>query len=465
MTSAAHSPTDLVDPLCGVVRAIVEPALPDGAPPGFRSRVAIVSDTRRFARWLADRVGGGTSWDDDRQARTAALGEAVERYCGNHIPDDLLQASSAEFSAQGVRHIRPLQLPAFSAAQLARPDFPYRSWDTDTAVRWLPATSDDGARCWLPASHVLLNWHSGPRRTEPRVTHLQYSGIATGTSLADASDRAVGEIIERDALIAWWTLGLPAVPIDPRAVPGLSEQFTGSSLTVQLVALPSEFGLPVIAACLREERHGIIVMGLAASIDPVAAAFKAAGEAVQVWTSARGLLEPDGTAFAAVSQGIFSPKVFLAHRADRRYLDAAGPQFENIRDLAAQVQLWLDPRMHPLAARFDPPGPHRPPEEAAQVAVADAAAAVAPGIPAHPVRSTAELRSRLIASGRMPVTANLTTSDVAEVGWRVARVIVPGMLTNAPAAFSYLGTPRLSEIAARHDISPASFTLAPPPHN
>lgn len=452
---------DVVDPVCGVVREILTPVLPDGAPPAFHSRVAVVGDTRQFAHWLADRVGGGTSWQDPAAARIAALGEAVERYCGNHIPEHLRVATSEELRAARVPHLGPADLPAFGVQQLARSDFPYIGWDQATPVHWTTGIGQDGDEILVPAPHVYLNFASGPRRAIPRIVHLQYSGIAAGDDLASAADRAVAEIVERDALVAWWTLGLPGQAIDPASVPQLQEYFAGTPLRCSLVALPSEFGLPVVAALLSEDRFRLHVMGLAAAVDPAAAALKAAGEAVQVWTSARGLTDPDGTAFQAVEQGIFSPKVFLPFRADRRYLDDAGESFEHVKDLAAQVQVWLDPALHHLAARFAP-GPALPAESAADGAVS---AAAPPGTPRTRVSGIAELRARLAATGREPITVDLTTSDVAEAGWRVARVVIPRMLTNAPAAFTYLGTPRLHELADRHRVSAQAFTLAPPPHN
>lgn len=461
MAAAVKQLSHLVDPICGVVREVVVPALPDGAPGGFHARIAVVSDTRQFARWLADRVGGGTSWGDPGQARMAALGEAVERYCGNHLPERLEMTTAAALRAAGRTHLGPTDLPAFTSEQLAAQGFPYVGWDEATAVEWVPGAGPAGAECLVPAAHVYLNYYSGPRRVYPRIVHLQYSGIAAGSDLSSAADRALAEIVERDALVGWWTLGLPARRIDPDAVPELQRRLAGTSLRCELVALPSEFGLPVIAALLREDRHRIAVMGLAAAVDPAAAALKAAGEAVQVWTSARGLIDAAGTAFQAVEQGIFSPKVFLPYRADRGYLDDAGENFGNIRDLAAQVQLWLDPRMHALIDRFTG-GRAQPLDAAVRRAVADAAP---PGRPDTPVTDLDDLRDRLAATGRHPVTVELTTSDVAEIGWRVVRVVVPRMLTNAPAAFAYLGTPRLHELARRFGIPADKFTLAPPPHN
>lgn len=68
------------------------------------------------------------------------------------------------------------------------------------------------------------------------------------------------------------------------------------------------------------------------------------------------------------------------------------------------------------------------------------------------------------------ITADLTTEDVAETSLRVARVLVSGLVPNAPAAFGYFGCPRFADAAlargwrARPPAAPGDFTLAPPPH-
>ena len=68
------------------------------------------------------------------------------------------------------------------------------------------------------------------------------------------------------------------------------------------------------------------------------------------------------------------------------------------------------------------------------------------------------------------MTFDLTTEDVAETPLRVARVLVSGLLPNAPAAFGYFGCPRLAEAAvargwrATPPSAPEDYTLAPPPH-
>ncbi|MFE3454889.1 YcaO-like family protein [Nonomuraea sp. NPDC059194] len=433
----------LVDPVCGVIRRIIPYPHLDGMPDSYRCLIAEVADTRRLGVWLADLIAAGTSFGEEEPARLAAIGEAVERYCGNNIPGALPKASAAELAQLGTPHLGPDDLPGFSPGQYDRPGFPYRPWAPDEPILWAEGVGDDGKPVLVPGSWTYLNWHQGHRKHEPRHHHLNYAGVACGTGLDDASQRALLEVIERDAVTLWWGLDLPGRAIDVASVPGLARAWAGAELDLHLVQVPCEFGTPVVAALAYDPARRIAAAGFACRSDPAQACLKAAQEAVQVWIASRGLLDEDGPAFDAMRRGVLSKHSYLPWRADRRYLDAAGEDYSAVRDLAAQAQIWLDERLHPLLGRFRLPGPD--PVEVTSIE---------PG---------GDLVAELTRRGHSVVTVDLTTRDIAETPLRVARVAVSGLLPNTPAAYPYLGSDRWKHTADRHDVA-AHITLAPPPH-
>jgi ribosomal protein S12 methylthiotransferase accessory factor len=195
-----------------------------------------------------------------------------------------------------------------------------------------------------------------------------------------------------------------------------------------------------------------VAAGFACKFDPAEAARKAVLEAVHTWVFTQGLTGPDGWVFQAVEAGLLARGLYLDHRADGRYLDACGPHFEHVRDLGAHVQVWLDERMAPEARRFTEPAHGAVPVDAVEPGSAD------------------RLERALRAGGHRVMTFDLTTEDVAETPLRVARVLVSGLIPNAPAAFGYFGSPRFAEAAADRNwratapSAPEGFTLAPPPH-
>ncbi|MEV4999518.1 YcaO-like family protein [Nocardioides sp. LML1-1-1.1] len=448
---------DLVDPVTGVIRRVREVLRPERAPHRYTSLTAEVADARWLGDWPADRVSLGTTFGDPAGARIAAIAEGVERYCGNFVPGDLdpddhRVGTRADLRSAGLPVIGLDELPRWNAGQLARDGFPYVALGEDTPTLWSRCTERpyDGAPrdLWLPHSLVGLNWRQRRFRHLPRVHHLNYAGIATGQGAADAHDRGLLEVVERDALEVWWHHGGPATGIDLASVPGLLDDLAGAPLDVHLVRMPSELA-PAMAALVRDRETGVHAAGFSASTDPARAARKAVLEAVHTWIYTLGCVEADGWVFQAVAARLMAEGLMLEHRADRTYLDAAGPAFAHVRDLGAHVQVWLDPRTHRLAERFTAP---------ASVVALDEV---------EPTDLDA-VRRTLDADGHRVVTRDLTTRDVAQTSLRVVRTFVTGLVPNAPAAFRYLGMPRLDEAARRRGWPLADPTdplaLCPPPH-
>ncbi|MFF1273245.1 YcaO-like family protein [Streptomyces marokkonensis] len=449
----------LVDPVCGIVRKVKPVEHPPGTPPRYTALTAEISDARRLGLWPADRVSLGTTFGDPEGARVAAVAEGVERYCGNRLPppgrpDAPLRATAAELAGEGLRLYGPPDLPVYADWQYARDGFPYRRLTPGTPALWTRGTErlpdGTGAEVWAPVALTHLNWRQGDLRSLPRTHHLNYAGIATGQGFDDAVERALLEIVERDALELWWHLDAPARGIDPATVPGLADDLAGSGLTVHLVEMPSEFA-PCVGALVHDPRLGLYAAGFACRYDPAEAARKAVLEAVHTWVFTQGLTDPDGWVFQAVEAGLLARGLYLDHRPDGRYLDDCGPQFEHVRDLGAHVQVWLDERMAPEARRFTRPALGTVP------------------VREVPAGSRERLEGALHDGGHRVMTFDLTTEDVAETELRVARVLVSGLLPNAPAAFGYFGCPRLVGAAAGRGRTggpgtPEDFTLAPPPH-
>lgn len=437
------SADDLVDARFGLVTALHPVPRVDGLPAAYVGLTAEVADSRVHGNWPSDRVSLGTTFGDLEGARIAAIGEAVERCCGNYVPADLLRGSARELSAAGHRLLGPEDLSFFTEWQHTRPDFPFTRFTDDLEIAWAEGRGVDGP-VLVPASWAHLNWRTGDRRRDPFLHPVNYAGIATGQDLGDATRRGLLELVERDALSLWWHLGLPAPGIDPASVPGLSEHMSGSRLELRLLALPPWFGVPVVAAIVHDPQTGIVAGGFSAKLDPAETAIKATLEAIHSWVFTQGLLEADGWVFDAIRAGILSEGLYLPHRPDRDYLSVAGDQCAGVRDLGAQAQVWLDPAVQrELLPRFTEP----------ETVV---------GLDALPIGTEARLREELAAAGHEVIVCELTTPDIALTPLRVVRVCARGLVPNAPAAFTYFGLPRWSDVAGRPP-TPDSVVHLPPP--
>ncbi|MBW3085512.1 hypothetical protein KEM60_01712 [Austwickia sp. TVS 96-490-7B] len=461
LTHPAPWPLDaLVDEHTGLIRRVRTVLRPERAPHAYTSMTAEVADARRLGEWPADRVSLGTTFGDPHGAWIAAVAEACERYCGNYLPpegDDLRRGTAAELRADGRQVIDLDRLPRFADWQVRRPGFEYTPLDEHTPTLWVRCAEDHpehpgrgtAGEVWAPSSLIHLNWRLQRYRDLPRIHHLNYAGIATGQGFADACDRALYEVIERDALELWWHLGGPARGIDPATIPGLTDAMAGCDLDYWVVAMPHEYA-PAFAALVHDPHTGVYAAGFSAKPDPAEAARKAVLEAVHTWIYTLGTVDADGWVFHAITAGLMATGLHLDHRDDHHYLDSAGPHFAAVRDLGAHVQIWQDPRTHHLARRFTHP----------DLGVGDL----------HEIEaiSSAHLRRRLADAGHRVVVKDLTTPDVAPTGLAVARVLVSDLVPNAPAAFAYYGMPRFADAARQRGWpiphGPDDLELTPAPH-
>ncbi|WP_030172142.1 YcaO-like family protein [Spirillospora albida] len=462
------TPDHLVDDRTGVITRLFEADPEPWWPPGLSVFGTHVGDLASLLPWPADRVSTGTAFGDPARARRSAIGEAVERYCGNFVPDALARATHAELVEAGRRAVDPADLALYSAAQYAEPGCPFVPFTPDLPVLWTTGATLPGEEpVHVPASLVYINYHQPPRTAEPVTNFVMLAGIAAGTDDRMARTAALEEIIERDATVIWWANRLPARPVDvahPRLAPHLTPvpeagpgwaAATGvdSPCRYRVVALPTVFDVAVLGVLLDDPEHRISVLGVAARPDPAGAALKALAEAVTLRRYALGLLDPDGDIWVSARDGTIPIEFFHPHRPDRRYADSYRADFRDVADLSCHSQIWLDPRMRPHLAPITGPGDPIGLDEL-------------PRVTGDPYRAYLE---RLAGAGLTAHAVDVTTPDVAALGLRAARVVVPGAYSNAPAAFPFLGGARLRTDPVRLGLRTAptrddELNLVPLPH-
>lgn len=458
----------LVDPRFGVVLGLHPKQLEADEPAALKSFHGSVGNSRMLGQWYGDRISLGTSFNNPAAARRAAIGEAVERYCGNFVPDTLRKASFNQWQKRGEQAIDPQTLLLYSERQYAAKGFPFVPFTRDLEVYWARGRElSTGEPTWVPASLVYPNYFVDALVFEPRTNFVNLSGIATGGGREDAERSALEEVIERDAVTVWWISGSPPnlldLDSDVRLPAALMPAHRDDPLPLsyQLFSVPNVFDVPVLGALLRDPKNQIVTIGVATRPDPVAGALKSLAEAVHLRGYSRELLTEGGRIWEMMEEGVLDRRVYKPYRRDRRYLDDYRTDFHDVVDLGCHAQIYLDPRMHRHLERFDeslkadPVG--RPLSSVAEIPEAD----------------RGDLRGlylrRLAAEGISAYSVDVTTPDVASVGLSVVRVIAPGLYGNAPAAFPHLAGRRLYEDPVRLGLLPEvptedELVAAPIPH-
>jgi ribosomal protein S12 methylthiotransferase accessory factor len=452
------APCDLVDERTGVIMSLNRFDHHPDIPRQLISVHAHITRMRHITVWKTDTTTAGTSFSDEESARQAAIGEAVERYCGNLIQEQLLrEATWHELAEAGEHAVDPEDVILFSERQYAAPGFPFVPFTRDLRAFWVPGRSLTRRRpAWLPASMCYGNWHVGKFERTPPLTNTYYAGLAAGPDLEFAIVSGLQEIIERHITMLWWANAqpLPAIRSFPAELRSLWEGAAErAGQRAWLIPLGNEFGVPVMAGVVEHTREQLLTIGFAARSEPAHAALKAWAEALTLQDGARNLHRQQGGFRQAIARGDICGQFIKPWRADRRYLDDYRPDFRDVVDLMCQLQISLDPR----AAEYVRPWVDPP----AAVTVGDM----------RPLadRSLRTYAEAIEARGFEIFYADLTTRDVARTGMRVVRVLVPGLIGNFAAAFPYQGQGRLRDAAVElgwraTPLGEADINLFPLPH-
>ncbi|MGW4127778.1 YcaO-like family protein [Amycolatopsis japonica] len=453
--SRVTASTGLVSAQTGIVLGVQD--VPEDAtlsPPGLHLAVAEVAEMRRLFSWPNDRRAFGSSWDGPEGAHAAAVGEAVERYCGNW-PGPHTEIVSTTFDAlraRGEDALDPDRLALYSSSQYAARGFPFKPFLRSSPAAWVHGWSLTRERpVWVPAFLAFVAWrHHCPE--EARYCYPNLTGVAAGTSLDSATVSGLEEVIERDTSMTWWS---NRVSLPPVVVPEQTQQrmrTAGHRFEVRVLALPNEFALPIAAGIVRDRETGWLTVGTAVRPDFEAATYKAVAEAYSLQSSCR-LLDDEKAASRIVQANVQSARNLKPWRQDRAYLASYRDDFHDVVDLMCQLQVNLDPRA--VEQNSDRLWSAQEPIDAPTDRLPD--------------RSLGALRHRVEERDHEVIRVDLTSPDVAAAGLHVVRVVVPGLVANFPAAFPMWGRGRISRAGAERGWPGAPFdedelSVFPMPH-
>lgn len=232
------------------------------------------------------------------QALDGAVGEALERYSLIYRGDESLTRAPA--AGLGII-LHPDSIQLYSDRQYAErarwqaePDEIFHipePFDPSVPIDWIPATDLHGAAPRLAPAALCLMWyqfHPG----EPRFASADTIGCGSGRTFDDALVHALLEWIERDAMALWWynRAHRPAVRLEAFGDPDLlaaREALRAIGRGLYLLDCTTDLGLPTyISVAPRHDGTEILFAG-AAHPSPRVAAWKAASEVAQVWTTAQ----------------------------------------------------------------------------------------------------------------------------------------------------------------------------------
>jgi ribosomal protein S12 methylthiotransferase accessory factor len=358
--------------------------------------------------------GGGESL---AQALASTLGESVERYCMSYCDKSGTLVAPYREVAEDAVSPDLARLYTQEQVEAAGPDAPLTYFDEETPVRWVWGTSlTEGRARLVPASLVYLRREI--EEGEADVGSNPSTGLAAGVTLEEAILSGLLEVIERDAfMISWLQRRVRGeIRVDDGSLTELLDRrffARHPSVDLRLFDLRLDLPVPTVMAVLRRPTDfgPVLCVTAAARLSAQAAARKALAEQGQLFSFFRYLVRQD-----------WQPE----------------PDFSNIATFDHHSLLYLRrPELIPKALAFC--------REAPEVLLSQI-----------PDRSTGRVRSdihfcldSLQEAGYEAIVVEVTTPDVAEAGFRVVRVVVPGMMPLHGDARRFLAVRRLHDIPVR----------------
>jgi ribosomal protein S12 methylthiotransferase accessory factor len=386
----------LIDPKVGIIRWLAQDILkPDD--PAFFVYLSEVCDTSRFGAPRCSDLGSAGAVDRER-ARAAAVGEAVERYCSAFYEDSSFTfAAYRDLPPQTA--VDPETFALFSERQYARPDFHFQPFRKDTQVNWVESFSLISEKPRLvPASFVYLPYQHP--ESEPCLNVSISTGLACANTLEEALLTALCETIERDAFMLTWLHRFPAPRVSlencrDETLLRVLECLKWAGLEFHISLITTDIAIPTFLVVLID-RSGIgpaAAVATRTDLNPTWAVVHALEEATLTWLATSHMMA-DAEPLRSKLSGGASPTLLTRGKYLLRY--------------ARQEMLpTFDFLLRSPVSRALSDLPNR--------ATADVL---------ENLRTCVKL---VQACGFDALAVDVTTPDIAELGFSVARVIVPGL--------------------------------------
>lgn len=253
--------------------------------------VAIAAAVLRPDQWGVKRVVSGRGFSDE-DAVNGCMFEAIERKSAVFSPRFEVARSTVSELAENAVH--PKSILQISDTQYAQaPEWNKRvdanhqlppCFDDQQNVGWVKAkSSTTQSTKFVPAACCFLGY---PQAVEERFPIPDSSGLAAGQNVEDAIERALYELIERDAISIWWYNRLKMPRLDRRCeklslwVP-FNEWIVTCERRFWLLDLMNDLSVPVVAAISCNQNGSDLSFGFAAASTAERAAENAMCELVQ----------------------------------------------------------------------------------------------------------------------------------------------------------------------------------------
>ena len=230
--------------------------------------------------------GGGIALTAE-EAKSKAIYEVVERYCGSTMVQKTVNYPIKKV-ANNLNYIHPKLLIQFNNSQYTD-DFPYSKINNNSMLEWVQGYShSDRKNKLIPAFSVYLGYNlisSLPQKYFPSSS----CGLATYSSFDEAVVRGIFELFERDSAMRVWLSRKGVARIDIETIKNSKIQYIiqkikAEDLLVDICFEANSLRIPTIIVLIHASDRKIpfVSFGLSSGIKLEEAILKALLEAIMV---------------------------------------------------------------------------------------------------------------------------------------------------------------------------------------
>lgn len=439
----------LIDKRFGIIKSIRNVKLYNDT--NFITYTAESNRISDYLNWRPDHVGSGTSVYKEK-AYYAAIGELIERYCGNYIPEGLEVYSESELD--NVTFLSVESFMKYSNEQYKIPGFPFKKPSNVEKIEWVRGRSlFDNSEILIPAKFVYLNyWMYKKNELQVRQNPILLSGIASGPDVDFALTSAILEIIERDTTMLWWLGNQNQTEIKVSKKDLLCKSILDSlpdGMCLKWLLLPSSFSTYTVAAVLIDSINEIFTVGFATRLSAQEAMEKSAAEAQQLRMVSLDMLIKDSSVWKNIDN-----KDYLGlkdYREDRSYRYSFRDDWSDMISLKHNVQYFLDTEVWEHAY--------------GRLSKSNSSIFLSELMDFKLENKVNYLVKEFKKNNMSLYMVELTTPDVKKSGQCVVRVISSEACPNMPTALPMLENERLKKVIQGQASLGIERDLSPLPHS
>ncbi|MCC5905702.1 MAG: YcaO-like family protein [Balneolaceae bacterium] len=383
---------DLLDPAVGIISGISEHAIEVDSPSFFRFN-GLAANTEAFSEYKNFAVGGGAAITREI-ALAKTVGECIERYCAAIY--DKTEFPLYTYEEAPFQCVHPAQFALFSEAQYRNPEFMFDEFHEHSPVRWVPAKNAvTGRQIYIPASMVYVPYFFYENGDETPIVQPISTGLSCHCSYEEVVIGGISEVIERDCFMITWQAKLSRDKIIISTLDNenrdLVERFEAVGYKIHLMDISNETGIPGILATGIHEETGFVplVVAAAVSLNP--------GEAV------RKALEE----LAHTERYAYQIKHELPRLKEIE-------DYDNVLGQVHHVNFWVNPKVSRHAEFLYASDVYKSFDEIPDYSQI------------NPEADMHKLIEIITASGYDVLIRDITTPDVASLGFTVVRAVIPG---------------------------------------